>query len=82
VGKEPQLLQRKMAFGKAVRRSLETCSGGRAGAHPYRRQRSGSVLLFLLCITCRHAFRHAEKEGKKSLKCFLARNELVDGYSV
>jgi hypothetical protein len=48
-GKEPQLRQRKRTFGKAARRSLETCSAGRAGVHPYRRQ-SGSVLSFLLCI--------------------------------
>ena len=34
---------------KAARRSLETCSAGRAGAHPYRRRRSGPALSFLLC---------------------------------
>jgi len=35
---------RKSAFGEAARRSVETCSAGRAGAHPYRRRRSGSAL--------------------------------------
>ena len=27
---------------EAAKRSVETCSAGRAGAHPYRRRRSGS----------------------------------------
>src|SRR5271166_6807491 len=35
------------AFAEAARRSVETCSAGRAGAHPYRRQQSGSALSFL-----------------------------------
>ena len=35
---------------EAAKRSVETCSAGRAGAHPYRRRRSGSVLSFLRCI--------------------------------
>jgi len=32
----------KSAFAEAAKRSVETCSVGRAGAHPYRRRRSGS----------------------------------------
>jgi hypothetical protein len=39
---------------EAAKRSVETCSAGRAGAHPgahpSRRRRSGSVLSFLRCI--------------------------------
>jgi len=38
------------ALAEAAKRSVETCSAGRAGAHPYQRRRSGSVLSFLRCI--------------------------------
>src|SRR5271157_606988 len=40
-GQEPQLRERKSGFAEAAKRSVETCSAGRAGAHPYRRRRSG-----------------------------------------
>src|SRR5271157_1853220 len=33
-GQEPQLRERKSAFAEAAKRSVETCSAGRAGAHP------------------------------------------------
>ena len=35
---------------KEASRRAAPCSAGRAGAHPYRRRRSGSVLSFLRCI--------------------------------
>ena|SRR5208337_1073942 len=48
---EPGLRLRKSAFAEAAKSSVETFSAGRAGAHPYRRRRSGSILSFLRRIT-------------------------------
>src|SRR5271166_2712072 len=42
-GQEPQLRERKSGFAEAAKRSVETCSAGRAGAHlpaPAERARS------------------------------------------
>ena len=36
---------------RSSKRSVETCNAGRAGAHPYRRLWSGSVLSFLRCTS-------------------------------
>jgi len=36
-GQEPQLRERKSGFAEAAKRSVETCSAGRAGAHPHKR---------------------------------------------
>src|SRR5271157_3255761 len=33
-GQEPQLRERKSGFAEAAKRSVETCSAGRAEAHP------------------------------------------------
>src|SRR5208283_4912134 len=35
-GQEPQLRERKSGFAEAAKRSVETCSAGRAGARPER----------------------------------------------
>ena len=40
MGKSLSYDSRKRAFGETARRILEACSAGRAGAHPYPRQRS------------------------------------------
>jgi hypothetical protein len=46
MGKSLSSDSRKSAFGEAARRSLETCSAGRAGVHPYRRpaERLGPII--------------------------------------
>ena len=45
MGKSLSSDRARARFAEA-KRSVETCSAGRAGAHPYRRRRSGSVLSF------------------------------------
>jgi hypothetical protein len=41
-----------------AKRSVETCSAGRAGAHPYRRRRSDSALSFPIARRFRFVYHN------------------------